>query len=162
MYDFRTLSPLDFEDLARDLLQAELGVRFESFGPGRDLGMDFRFATGQGNAIVQAKHYLDSGTDGLLRAARRENDKVAILKPTRYLLVTSLSLTPMFKTRVRQAMPAAPLAEGDIFGRADLNNLLGRHPEIERNTSNSGLAALLCSSASCTAASITGRRLRWT
>ena len=26
MYDFRTLSPLDFEELVRDLLQAEFGL----------------------------------------------------------------------------------------------------------------------------------------
>jgi hypothetical protein len=41
MYDFRTLSPIDFEELVRDLLQAELHVRMESFGPGPDLGIDF-------------------------------------------------------------------------------------------------------------------------
>ena len=43
MHDFRTLSPLDFEELVRDLLQEELGLRFESFGSGPDLGIDFRF-----------------------------------------------------------------------------------------------------------------------
>jgi hypothetical protein len=52
LYDFRTLSPLDFEELVRDLLQAELGIRFESFKPGKDLGIDFRFASGGGNAVV--------------------------------------------------------------------------------------------------------------
>lgn len=30
MYDFRTLSPIDFVLLVRDLLQAELGVTMES------------------------------------------------------------------------------------------------------------------------------------
>jgi len=43
MYDFRTLSPIDFELLVRDLLQAELGITMESFGPGKDGGIDFRF-----------------------------------------------------------------------------------------------------------------------
>jgi hypothetical protein len=43
-YDFQTLSPLDFEELVRDLLQAEFGLLFESFGPGSDLGIDFRSA----------------------------------------------------------------------------------------------------------------------
>jgi len=132
MYDFRTLSPLDFEELARDLLQAEFGLRFESFGPGRDLGIDFRFATARGDAVVQAKHYLDSRPDSLIRAARLENDKVAKLKPARYLLATSLSLTPPLKAKLKEALPAAPLVEEDIFGRADINNLLGRHPEIEK------------------------------
>jgi hypothetical protein len=41
LYDFRTLSPLDFEELVRDLLQAELGIMFESFKPGKDQGIDF-------------------------------------------------------------------------------------------------------------------------
>jgi Restriction endonuclease len=132
MYDFRTLSPLDFEELVRDLLQAEFRLRFESFGPGRDLGIDFRFATAWGSAVVQVKHYAEGGTDGLLRAVRIEDEKVAKLKPARYLLATSLALTPMLKTRIREAMPSAPLVEEDIFGRTDLNNLLGRHPEVEK------------------------------
>jgi Restriction endonuclease len=132
MYDFRTLSPLDFEELVRDLLQAELHLRMESFGPGRDLGIDFRFATASGKAIVQAKHFLDSGTAALIRIARQENHKVAKLSPARYLSATSASLTPSTKTRLQQAMPDAPLAEDDIFGRADLNNLLRRHAEVER------------------------------
>jgi hypothetical protein len=34
--DFRTLSPLDFEELVRDLLQAQWGVTLESFGAGAD------------------------------------------------------------------------------------------------------------------------------
>lgn len=132
MYDFRTLSPLDFEELVRDLLQAEFGLLFESFGPGRDLGIDFRFATAEGSAVVQAKHYADARTDALLRIARVENDKVARLKLARYIFATSASLTPMLKGKLQDAMPAAPLEQSDIFGRADLNNLLGRHPDVHK------------------------------
>jgi len=132
MYDFRTLSPLDFELLVRDLLQAETGIRFESFGPGRDSGIDFRFSNGPGNAVVQAKHYIDSPADALMRAVRAEDIKVEKLKPARYLLATSASLSPSLKKKLLEAMPHTPLRAEDIFGRADLNNLLGRHPEIER------------------------------
>jgi hypothetical protein len=132
MYDFRTLSPIDFEELVRDLLQAELHLRMESFGPGPDLGIDFRFSEADGKAIVQAKHFLDSGAEALIRVARQENQKVLKLAPARYLLATSVSLTHSLKARLQKAMPDAPLSEDDIFGRADLNNLLGLHPEIER------------------------------
>lgn len=132
MYDFRTLSPLDFEELVRDLLQAELGLLFESFGPGRDLGIDFRFARARGSAIVQVKHYPESGSSALLHVARKENEKVAKLKPLRYLLATSASLNPVLKEKLQAAMPGAPLAVADIFGREDLNNLLRRHPNIEK------------------------------
>jgi hypothetical protein len=98
MYDFRTLSPIDFEELVRDLLQAELHLRMESFGPGSDLGIDFRFSEADGKAIVQVKHFLDSGAEALIRAARQENHKVSKLAPARYLLGTSVSLTPLFKS----------------------------------------------------------------
>jgi len=132
MYDFRTLSPLDFEELIRDLLQAEFGLLFESFGPGRDLGIDFRFATAEGSAVVQAKHYADARADALVRTARAENDKVARLKPARYIFATSVSLTPMLKAKLQDAMPDAPLEQQDILGRADLNNLLGRHADVHK------------------------------
>jgi len=41
-YDFKNLSPIDFEELCRDLLQKELEVTFESFTEGKDGGIDFR------------------------------------------------------------------------------------------------------------------------
>lgn len=132
MYDFRTLSPIDFEELVRDLLQVELGIRIESFGPGRDQGIDFRFATGGTTTIVQAKHYADTGVSGLLAAARKENAKLKALKPARYIFATSLPLTPTQKSRIQQAIPDAPLSAGDILAKSDLNNLLGRHGHIER------------------------------
>lgn len=71
MHDLRLLSPLDFELLVRDLIQEEFGVLLESFGPGRDSGIDFRFAQGSGATIVQVKHYLDSGSRKLVAAAKR-------------------------------------------------------------------------------------------
>ena len=78
---------------------------------------------------MQAEHYPESGSAALLRIARQENEKVAKLKPLRYLLITSASLSPLLKAKLKEAMPAAPLATADILGRADLNNLLGRHQQ---------------------------------
>lgn len=132
MYDFKTLSPLDFEDLVRDLLQAELRIRLESFGPGRDQGIDCRHAAGESRLIVQAKHLAGSPATAVVAAARGEDAKVKALAPSRYILATSQHLTPQLKTRVRQAMPHAPLVDGDILGHAELNNLLGRHQAIEQ------------------------------
>jgi energy-coupling factor transporter ATP-binding protein EcfA2 len=132
MYDFRTLSPLDFEELVRDLLQAEFGLLFESFGAGRDLGIDFRFSTAEGSVVVQAKHYASGTASALVRAAQAENEKVGRLKPARYIFATSASLTPMLKEKLQKAMPIAPLAQQDIFGKVDLNNLLNRHESIHK------------------------------
>ncbi|PUE12788.1 restriction endonuclease [Limnohabitans sp. T6-20] len=132
MYDFRTLSPIDFELLVRDLLQAELGITMESFGPGKDGGIDFRFATADQDVVVQAKHYVEGGSRSILRAAVKEDSKVLKLVPSRYIFVTSLSLTPELKRKIIQAMPSTPVSAGDVIGREDLNNYLGRHPHVLR------------------------------
>lgn len=132
LHDFHDLSPLDFEELVRDILQAELGIYLESFGPGRDSGIDCRYSGNGKTLVVQAKHFLRSGRQGLLTALKAEDSKVAKLAPTRYIIATSVSMTPAFKDRIIAAMPSAPLVPSDIFGQEDLNNLLGKHPEIEK------------------------------
>jgi hypothetical protein len=43
-YDLKQLSSRDFEELARDLLQAEWNVSLEAFKAGRDKGIDLRVA----------------------------------------------------------------------------------------------------------------------
>jgi energy-coupling factor transporter ATP-binding protein EcfA2 len=131
-YDFRTLSPLDFEELVRDLLQAEWGMPLESFGPGRDQGIDIRRLHGPHKLVIQAKHYVASGYPGLLRSAKEEREKALKLAASRYLLATSVSLTPARKDKLVAAMGGVPLTPSDILGQEDLNNLLGRHPVIER------------------------------
>jgi len=133
-YDFRTLSPIDFEALTRDLLQAELQVRFESFTPGRDGGIDFRYSPATGKSwILQSKHYAASGFSGLLSVLKtKEIQKVRKLDPKRYFLMTSVGLTPQQKQQIADLFDFIPLQVADVFGRDDLNNLLGRHENIER------------------------------
>lgn len=132
MNDFHDLSPLDFEELVRDLLQAHWSQRLESFGPGRDQGVDVRYMSGPHQIVVQAKHYARSGPAALLRSMRLECPKAIALVPSRYLLATSVSMTQALKTKIVAAMPGVPLAEVDILGREDLNNLLRLHPEVEQ------------------------------
>jgi hypothetical protein len=132
MNDFHDLSPLDFEELVRDLLQAHWSRRLESFGPGKDQGVDVRYLAGPERIVVQAKHYAGSGPTALVRAMGRECAKAVALQPSRYMLATSVSMTPSLKAQIVAAMPGVPLAEIDILGREDLNNLLGLHPDVER------------------------------
>src|SRR5437868_9773987 len=78
LYEFRQLSPADFEDLTRDLLQAEWGVRLEAFKTGRDQGIDLRYAAIPGETtIIQCKHYAGSTIATLVRHLRtKERPKV--------------------------------------------------------------------------------------
>lgn len=132
-YDFRQLSPHDFELMCRDLLQAECGLTFESFKTGKDGGVDFRYARAGKQIIIQCKRFVATGFDGLLRELRKEAEKVKKLKPARYILMTAASLSPANKTRIVEVIGAQYLDNSDIFGRDDLNNLLGLHLDVERS-----------------------------
>ncbi len=130
-YDFQTLSSFDFQVLSRDLLQKKLGIVLESFGPGRDGGVDFRLRDSDGTIVVQCKHYRDyAQLFGVLK--REEVKKVHKLQPGRYILVASTSLTPASKSQILELFTPYCQGPSDIFGREDLNNLLGLFPEIER------------------------------
>jgi DNA polymerase III delta prime subunit len=133
--NFDVLSPQDFEDLTRDLLQAEWGVAVEAFRTGRDGGIDLRYSPGPGFAtIVQCKHYVQSGFRKLLTNLREvELPKVRQLGPSRYVIVTSIRLTPRNKAAIAAAM--SPYIENpaiDVVGGDDIEGLLSRHPRVEQ------------------------------
>jgi len=130
-YDFHQLSPYDLEILARDLLQAHWGITLESFKTGRDGGVDLRHASGPDKTIVQVKHYLRTGLNGLLRELKAEAVKVRRLQPRRYVLLTSIPLSPANKDEIVAVIGADVLSPADVLGAEDLNNLLGQHPDIE-------------------------------
>src|SRR6266550_5523556 len=100
-YDFRSLSSYDFALLARDLLRSSLGQHLESFAEGPDSGIDFRYRHADINLIVQCKHYAESGFAALTSVLRRkERPKIDALTPTRYILATSVPLTPRGKDEI--------------------------------------------------------------
>lgn len=130
-YDFQILQHNEFEHLTRDLLQKKEGVFVESFTPGTDSGIDLRFAKVRGDvAIVQAKRYKDYAL--LKRVLQKEVDKVKQLDPNRYIISTSVGLTPQNKAEIQTMFSPYIRSTEDILGKDDLNNLLGLYPEIEK------------------------------
>ena len=131
-YDFQILQPNEFECLTRDLLQKRERIFIESFTSGRDGGIDLRFASAspRGTTIVQAKRYRDY--DSLLRILKQEIVKVQRLTPKRYILSTSVGLTPGNKEEIKRICAPFILNTADILGRDDLNNLLGQFQDIEK------------------------------
>ena len=131
-YDFASLSPSEFEELANALIEAELAVRFERFAEGPDQGIDGRYAKGNRSVILQAKHFLRSGFSKLNSAMASERTKIDQLAPSRYLLATSCDLTPARKQTLAEKIGPSLQSPGDIFGPADLNALLRKFPDIEK------------------------------
>ncbi len=134
-YDFRSLSPHDFECISRDLLQEELGTYLESFTSGPDSGIDLRHYVGPTKVVLQCKHYADSPFSTLLARIRRERKNQIARFPTRirYILTTSLGLTPARKKELFDVLDPYCKNTADIYGKDDLNNLLSKHPSIELN-----------------------------
>lgn len=132
--NFAPLNGADFEDLVRDLIGEEFGIRFEAFCAGPDGGIDGRHAPNGEEAltVLQAKH-MEGSTFAALRAAmRKERTSIDKLAPSRYMLATSRPLTPANKALLRSEIGPTLLSESDIFGPDDIEALLRKHPSIEK------------------------------
>lgn len=146
-YDFKSLSPIDFEILVRDLLQKEREIRLESFKVGQDQGIDFRYCSDVDNTlIIQCKHYVGSSYNTLLRQLKlHELEKVKRLEPNCYILATSLGLNPKQKQELMKLFEPFIQAPKDIYGKDDLNNLSGFFQRVENRTLNFGSQASIYS-----------------
>lgn len=132
-YDFKTLNDKEFEALSVDLLGMQLGVHIERFKAGRDAGVDGRFfSPGDGEVIIQCKHWANSPNRELIRRLlSEERGKVDKLDPHRYILVVSNSLSRSEKKKLSQIFHPY-LRENDVFGAEDLNDLLDLYPEVQK------------------------------
>lgn len=134
-YNFSTLNDKELEELSRDLLSRELSIPFQSFKGGKDKGIDLRFSTStsENQVIVQVKHYLLSGLKQLLYVLKNdEKIKIEKLAPSRYILVTSIGLSPYDKEKIKAILSPYILSTNDIYACDDLNRLLVSYPDIER------------------------------
>jgi hypothetical protein len=131
-YDFSKLSPNDFESLARDLIGRAIGVRFEAFTEGPDGGIDGRYVTGSGSVILQVKHYHRSPFSGLKTAMTKERSSIDRLQAERYVLTTSMPLTPGNKASLASIIGPTLVSMGDIFGADDIAALLRQFADVER------------------------------
>jgi hypothetical protein len=129
-YDLFVLSPNEFEDFSRDILQAKMDVFIESFKTGRDGGIDLRFAKQKGKTtIIQAKRY--SKYSDLISNLKKEITKVKLLNPTNYIITTTVGLTPQNKSDIKKLFEPYIIENEDILGKEDLNNLLSQNKKIE-------------------------------
>jgi len=80
---------------------------------------------------MQAKHYHRSGFAALKSKMAKERGAINRLAAKRYILVTSVPLTPKNKNELSQIIGPSLQTQGDIFGPGDLNALLRKYADIE-------------------------------
>lgn len=133
-YDFRQLNDKEFEIFCTDILSKEYEHRIERFKPGRDLGIDGRyFSTSGHEVILQCKHWSNTPIGSLIRTLETiEKTKLDKLKPKKYLLAVSNGLSRLDKNKIFNVLSPHINSESDIYGKEDLNDLLKKHPEVEK------------------------------
>ena len=136
-YDFSLVSDFEFEELCRDLLQEELRLSLELFAPGPDGGVDIRFfgdnQRGHPNLVVQCKRWAEDSFRRLLKhLSTEELPKIRRLAPQRYIIMTSVRLTPNRKDQVVAALDPWIRTPKDVLGKDDITGLLARHGNVER------------------------------
>ena len=153
-YNFSELSAFEFEVLCRDLLQEKLGLVLEMFDPGPDRGVDIRyFGDDQQKGpriVVQCKRWSEDSFPKLLRHLQTDElPKIQKLAPKRYILVTSVRMTPDRKDKIVIALAPWIKSPEDVIGKQDINGLLSSFAEVEKRhiklwlTSTEVLNALL-------------------
>jgi len=136
-YDFSTLGSSDLEKLVCDLLNEALPenspIRYKTFRDGKDKGIDFLYSTTSipYNHVGQVKHYYRTGYSGLeSHLTGTEVAKVERLKPKKYIFATSVDLSVAQTAKIKQIFSPYLKNINDIYGKADLNQLLQAHPNV--------------------------------
>lgn len=130
-YDLSLLNDKEFEQLVNDLLSAEFELHISRFKPGRDSGIDGRFNTDvESNCIIQSKHYLGTGYPGLKsKIINDEVNKILSLCPSKYILATSIGLTPNNVNELSEILSKA-VSDVVVFGADDIDYLLDKYPQV--------------------------------
>jgi len=149
-YNYQNLSPDEFEKVTHSLLNLEFDIRFEEFASGKDSGIDLRHskARNDNSIIVQCKRY-QAYTDLKSKIKNKELVKIKKLNPERYILFTSVDLSVNQKDELLILLEPYVKSTGDIYGKKDIDSLLGKYPEVEKKhyklflTSSTALELLL-------------------
>ena len=129
---YELLEPYEFQDLACKIIQRREEIEFETFGEGKDDGIDLRYDDKSQRIICQVKRYKDYGN--LFNTLKNiELPKVVKLKPSRYIIITSVKLDKLQKDKIYNLFSRYINNIGDIISGYDLNNLLNesKYKDIE-------------------------------
>ena len=132
-YDFRSLSPIDFEVFCRDLLNADLDLRLVSFAVGPDGGIDLRDPRKGAVTIAQCKHRPDAKKDALVTTATKEAERWNPRDMNSYLFVVSSTISPDAEKEILAALGSLPVTPESVWHRGTLNAALARNTAVEKD-----------------------------
>ncbi|MEL6606846.1 MAG: restriction endonuclease, partial [Bacteroidota bacterium] len=127
-FDFhRVLSPPEFENFCRDLLEIrEPGIKFTTYTLGRDGGIDIKATNTEKKIIVQCKLYKPANYRVMRSKLKKEAAKCKELTPARYIFCTNIELTPEQAYDIKALFGGYIKNEEDIIDGCKLNKYLGQ------------------------------------
>ena len=132
-FTFQNLSPFDFEMLCKEIIEYKTKKKFEAFTIGRDGGTDLRCSEKTKKIIVQCKHYEKTGYNGLKTTIKNERKSVAKLNPSKYIIMTSVGLTPDNKDEIKTILSPFITKTSDIIDATEINAILNKNESILRH-----------------------------
>ena len=131
MFNYESLSDVEFEALAQDVMSKKLGVELRRFAKGRDGGVDLTNDADKKEIIVQVKHYYRSTIASLISSLKKEIVNVIENNPKQYYVVTSATLSVDNNAEIFQMFQAYMNDVNDVVTREDIEDLLQSERYIE-------------------------------
>ena len=124
MLEYRNLSPLEFEYVCQDIMQAMLQIPLRRFAPGKDGGIDLVDDLSNPGVIVQVKHYINSPYAALKQALKAELPKIRKQNPKQYFICCSQQLSPRQTKEIYQIFTEYMPSERNIVSLLEIDRFL--------------------------------------
>lgn len=132
-YDFRALSPIDFEVFVRDLLNADKALKLVTFAVGPDGGIDLRDSESFDlPVIVQCKHTPGATKQALVTSAKNEAAKLRGVQMHSYIFVVSAPVTPEAEDAIKEVLETLDASIIEIWHKGKINESLQRCKPVEQ------------------------------
>ena len=130
-YDFSKINDEEYEELFKDILKSEIGVNFRTFSKGRDGGIDVISTNTQEKIIGQAKHYIKTPMNKLLRDLQnKEKPKVMKLNPDRYIIAFSQEATSQAYEKILKNFSPFLKNGNDIYDTKRMKDILDKNENL--------------------------------
>ncbi len=117
---------MEFQRLARDIIQKRDNIFLESYKEGKDQGIDGGYFHQDSTIILQAKRRKGEFRSLYSHLKNVEREKVEELNPDRYILAIAMNLSPTEKEKIKELFHPYIKSSDDIICEEDFNNLLGQ------------------------------------
>lgn len=137
-YDLSLLTDIEFQTLINKIVQKKYSDKtVQEFCEGRDGGIDGLVTLSQNTRlIIQSKHYLKTGYNGLKGHIRdKELSKIIKLNPDEYILATSVDLSAREAQELHDMIQkVVPTTRIEVWGYTTIESQLDSHIDIVKGT----------------------------